>query len=30
MNCTPLGIEVAKQMFQLHGVDEQGQVVVHG
>ena len=29
MNCTPLGIEVAKQVFQLHGVDEQGQVVVH-
>jgi hypothetical protein len=30
MNCTPPGIEVAKQVFQLHGVDKQGQVVVHG
>jgi transposase len=28
MNCTTLGIDVAKQVFQLHGVDERGQVVV--
>ena len=28
MNCTTLGIDVAKQIFQLHGVDERGHVVV--
>jgi transposase len=28
MNCTTLGIDLAKQVFQLHGVDERGQVVV--
>ncbi len=28
MHCTPLGIAVAKQVFQLHGVDERSQVVV--
>ena len=28
MHCTTLGIDVAKQVFQLHGVDERGQVVV--
>ena len=28
MNCTTLGIDVAKQVFQLHGVDERGHVVV--
>jgi transposase len=28
MNCTTLGIDVAKQVFQLHGVDERGQVVL--
>jgi transposase len=28
MNCTTLGIDVAKQVFQLHGVDEHGHVVV--
>ena len=28
MNCTTLGIDVAKNIFQLHGVDERGQVVV--
>ena len=27
MNCTTLGIDVAKQVFQLHGVDERGKVV---
>ena len=27
MNCTTLGIDLAKQVFQLHGVDEPGQVV---
>ena len=30
MNRTPPGIDVAKQVFQIHGVDGQGQVVVHG
>ena len=29
MNCTTLGIDLAKQVFQLHGVDERGQVVLH-
>src|SRR5215203_3424132 len=28
MHCTTLGIDVAKQVFQLHGVDERGHVVV--
>jgi transposase len=28
MNCTTLGIDVAKNVFQLHGVDERGQVTV--
>jgi transposase len=28
MNCTTLGRDVAKQTFQLHGVDARGQVVV--
>ena len=28
MNCATLGIDVAKQVFQFHGVDERGQVVV--
>lgn len=28
MTCTTLGINLAKNMFQLHGVDERGQVVV--
>jgi transposase len=28
MNCTTLGIDVAKQVFQLHGVDERGHVVM--
>ena len=28
MNCTILGIDVAKQVFQLHGMDERGHVVV--
>jgi transposase len=28
MNCTTLGRDGAKQVFQLHGVDERGQVVV--
>jgi transposase len=28
MNCTTLGIDLAKQVFQLHGVDERGHVVV--
>jgi len=28
MHCTTLGIDVAKQVFQLHGVDEHGHVVV--
>ena len=28
MNCTTLGIDLAKQVFQLHGVDEHGHVVV--
>lgn len=28
MNCTTLGIDLAKQVFQLHGVDERGQVVI--
>jgi transposase len=28
MHCTTLGIDVAKQVFQLHGVDERGQVAV--
>jgi transposase len=28
MHCTILGIDVAKQVFQLHGVDERGQVVL--
>ena len=27
MHCTTLGIDVAKQVFQLHGVDARGQVV---
>jgi transposase len=29
MNCTTLGIDLAKTLFQLHGVDERGHVVVH-
>ena len=28
MNCTTLGIDLAKHVFQLHGVDERGHVVV--
>ena len=28
MSCTTLGIDLAKQVFQLHGVDERGHVVV--
>jgi transposase len=28
MNCTTLGIDLAKQVFHLHGVDERGHVVV--
>jgi transposase len=28
MNCTTLGIDLAKNVFQLHGVDERGRVVV--
>jgi transposase len=28
MKCTILGIDVAKQAFHLHGVDERGQVVL--
>jgi transposase len=28
MNCTTLGIDLAKQVSQLHGVDERGHVVV--
>jgi transposase len=28
MNCTTLGIDLAKQVFQLPGVDERGHVVV--
>ena len=28
MHCTTLGIDVAKQVFQIHGVDARGQVVV--
>jgi len=28
MNCTTLGIDLAKQVFQLHGVDERGRVVI--
>ena len=28
MNCTTLGVDVAKNVFQLHGVDERGQVTV--
>jgi transposase len=28
MSCTTLGIDVAKNVFQLHGVDERGKVVV--
>jgi transposase len=28
MKCTTLGIDLAKQVFQLHGVDERGHVVV--
>ena len=28
MNCTTLGIDLAKQVFQLHGVDARGHVVV--
>jgi transposase len=28
MNWTRLGIDLAKQKFQLHGVDERGNVVV--
>jgi transposase len=28
MNCTALGIDLAKQVFQLHGVDKHGQVIV--
>ena len=29
MICTTRGIDLAKQVFQLHGVDERGQVVGH-
>ena len=28
MKCTTLGIDLAKQVFQLHGVDERGLVVI--
>ena len=28
MRCTTLGIDLAKSVFQLHGVDKKGQVVV--
>lgn len=28
MNCTTLGIDLAKQVFQLHGVDERGHMGV--
>jgi hypothetical protein len=28
MNCTTLGIDLAKQVFQLHGVDERGHIVL--
>jgi hypothetical protein len=28
MKCTTLGIDLPKQVFQLHGVDERGQVAV--
>ena len=28
MNCTTLGIDLAKNVFQLHGVDERGQVAL--
>lgn len=28
MKCTTLGIDLAKSVFQLHGVDKKGQVVV--
>ena len=28
MHCTTLGVDVAKNVFQLHGVGERGQVVV--
>ena len=28
MHCTTLGVDVAKNVFQLHGVDERGQIVV--
>jgi transposase len=28
MNCTTLGVDVAKNVFQLHGVDERGQVAM--
>ncbi len=28
MKCTTLGIDLAKQVFQLHGVDKRGHVVV--
>lgn len=28
MKCTTPGIDLAKQLFQLHGVNERGQVVV--
>jgi hypothetical protein len=28
MNCTTLGLDLAQQVFQLHGVDERGHVVV--
>jgi hypothetical protein len=30
LNCTPPGRDGAKQVFQLHGVEEQGQGIVHG
>jgi transposase len=28
MKCTTVGIDLAKQVFQLHGVDKEGKVVV--
>ena len=28
MKCTTLGIDLAKRVFQLHGVDKKGQIVV--
>ena len=28
MKCTTLGVDLAKSVFQLHGVDKKGQVVV--